>query len=341
MKAIVYKGSNSVNCEYRKEPKINKSTDVIVKITLTGVCGTDLRIYSGNFPGAKDVVLGHEAIGNIEEIGKDVTTIKVGDRVVIDPTLFDGKCYYCQKGFHNLCDNKANTETGVDKDGTFAEYIVMPEDFVYLLPDTISDDRAVLIEPLTCVLNNLEALKLAFDDKLVILGGGPIGTLFAMVAEKMALKTVIVEKRPERLNFLRNILSNSEVVDANDKNYIDGIVKKFGRKPNAVVDATGCLFEEALELVDKGGRIVLMGFNSNYKATISPLYITNNAITIIGAGDYNNMFIRAIDMAENIDLEKLITHRFKLSEAEDAFKILVGEKNVSDKNEIMKVVFEM
>ncbi|WP_162300634.1 zinc-dependent alcohol dehydrogenase [Anaerosacchariphilus polymeriproducens] len=338
MKSIVFKEKNVIAVEEREKPKVIKDNDVIIKIILTGICGTDLRIFTGNFNGDKGVILGHEAIGWVETIGSSVTTVKPGDRVLIDPTLFDGSCYYCKRGQHNLCDNKAKTETGVDKDGTFAEYIVMPEEFVYLLPDDISDERAVLIEPLACVLNNLEAASIEFDDNVVILGGGPIGTIFAMLSEKYALSTTIVEKRPERINFLKKILMNTEVVNANDQDYLERISGRK-RKPSVVVDATGMMLEEAIQIVSKGGTVVAMGFNSTYRATISPLYLTNNAIKIVGAGDYNNMFVRAIDLAQNVKLESLITHTYSLDQAEEAFQILTNGEN-SD-SLVMKVVFKV
>lgn len=338
MKSIVFKGKNIIGVEEREKPEISKANDVIIKISLTGICGTDLRIFTGNFNGDKGVILGHEAIGWVESIGSSVTTVKPGDRVLIDPTLFDGTCYYCKKGFHNLCDNKAKTETGVDKDGTFAEYIVMPEEFVYLLPDNISDERAVLIEPLACVLNNMDAASLKFDDNVVVLGGGPIGTIFAMLSEKYALSTIIVEKRSERINFLKKILKNTEVVNANEKDYLEKIAGRK-RKPSVVVDATGMMLEEAIQIVSKGGTVVAMGFNSTYRATISPLYLTNNAIKIIGAGDYNNIFVRAIDLAQNVELESLITHIYSLDQAEEAFHLLTNSNDSEDL--VMKVVFKV
>lgn len=340
MKCVIYEGNQKISIGNKPIPKINKSHDVIVKITLTGICGTDLRIFTGNFNGKPGVTLGHEAIGIIENIGDSVSAVSVGDRVLIDPTLFDNKCHYCRKGFHNLCDNKTGTETGVDKDGTFAEYIVMPENFVYLLPDSISNERAVLIEPLACVLNNLEVSHLKFDDNVVILGGGPIGALYAMLSERYALQTTIVEKRPERITYLRKLLHKSRVVNSNDKDYLNSIILA-GRRPNVVVEATGMMLEEAIKLVDKGGTVVAMGFNSQYKATISALYITNNAIKIVGAGDYNNMFERAIELAKEINLEKLITHRYNLEQADSAFSLLTGESAVPADELVMKVVFKV
>lgn len=334
MKSIVYKGKNKIAILNKEEPKIIEDSDVKIKITLTGICGTDLRIYTGNFNAQNGVTLGHEAIGIVSEVGGKVSTVKVGDRVLIDPTLFCGKCYYCKKGQFNLCDFKSGTETGVDKDGTFSEYIVMPESFVYCLPDCISDERAVLIEPLACVLSNYEAASIKLDDNVLIIGGGPIGTLFAMLSERIALSTTIVESRKDRIDFLKQILKNTKVINANEGDYID----KFDRKPSVVIDATGAMLDKAVDMVQKGGTIVAMGFNSQYTASINALYITNNAIKVIGAGDYNNIFVRAIDVSQNIELEKLITHVYPLEDADKAFKLLTSGETADEL--VMKVIFK-
>lgn len=208
-------------------------------VTLAGICGTDLRIYTGNFDGANGITLGHEAIGIVEDIGSEVISVKVGDRVLLDPTLYCGKCYFCKKGLHHLCDYKTGTETetGVDKEGTFAEYIVMPEKFVYCLSDTISDERAVLIEPLACVLNNINAANLKYDDDVLIIGGGPIGTIYAILAEKYALSTSIVETKPERIRFIQKMLPNITVIDGKKQKDWMAMTKK----PSIVVDATGII----------------------------------------------------------------------------------------------------
>ncbi len=341
MKALLFKDIEEIELKEKEIPKVSNSNDVLIKIHSSGICGTDLRIFSGTFNAKKGVVLGHEAVGVVEEVGNKVTKFKKNDRVIIDPTLFDSDCYYCNRGKFNLCDNKAGKEVGVDMDGSFAEYIVMPDNFVYKIPDSMSFDKAVLVEPLACVLNNIRACNLSVEDSVVILGAGPIGLVFAIVAQKVAKNITIVEKDKYRIEFAKQFCDN--VIDSSDENYKDKIKSiNNNRKANLVVDVTGVLLEESLQIVDKGGRIVLMGFNSKYRANISPLYITNNAIQIIGAGDYNSVFAEAIDLAENYELEKLITHKMPLEEYEKALSMLVGY-NINTKEPVerhaMKIAF--
>ena len=341
MKAILFKDIEKIELGKKEIPKINNSNEVLIKINSSGICGTDLRIFNGTFNAKKDVTLGHEAVGVVEEVGSKVTKFTKKDRVIIDPTLFDSDCYYCNRGKFNLCDNKVGKEVGVDMDGSFAEYIIMPDNFVYKIPDNMSFDKALLVEPLACVLSNARACNLSVEDSVVILGAGPIGLVFAMVAQKVAKNLTIVEKNSYRIEFAKKIFDN--VLDSSDRSYKD-IVKSINnnRKPNLVVDTTGVLLEDALEIVDKGGRIVLMGFNSKYRANISPLYITNNAIQIIGAGDYNSVFSEAIALAENYELETLITHKLSLEEYEKAFSMLMGY-NINTKEPVegnaMKIAF--
>jgi len=343
MKAIVYSKEKNAAMIEKDQPELVQADDVVVKINYTGICGTDLRILMGKFIAQENVTLGHEAVGEVVQIGEGVRALGLGDRVIVDPTLFDGICDYCRKGSFHLCDHKAGSEVGVDRDGTFAQYTILPEKFLYKVPAEMTDERAVLVEPLACVLNNLEAGELKVDDSVVVLGGGPIGFLTALVASRSASKVILVERNPARIRFAKAHLEF--VVDSREPHWIKEVLSLNGEcKSSLVVDTTGVLLEEGLELVDKGGRVVIMGFDSDYEAKIKPLYLTNNAIRIIGAGDYNSMFPRAVKVAGNLDLESMITHRFSLDEYESAIGLLMSlnaSSQMDGETEIMKVVFDL
>lgn len=324
MRALVFKGPRSVSLEDRPEPKLASTDDVIVRGAYTGVCGTDRNIYLGNFKAKPGVVLGHEAVGVVHAVGAGVDQLAPGDRVIVNPTLNCGECEFCRRGELNFCDNKAGTEIGVDRDGTFADYALLPAHFLHKVPASLSLERAALVEPLACVLNNVKAARLDASDDVVVIGGGPIGMLWALYASRIAPRVTLVESDPFRAKFARRKLDR--VVDAGGADFAAAaITANGGRKPRVVVDTTGIMLERSIELVSKGGRVILMGFNAGYQASIRPLYLVNNGIQIIGAGDYNSqIFPTAIEQAGLMDMDWLITHVFPLADYEKAFALLTG-----------------
>jgi 2-desacetyl-2-hydroxyethyl bacteriochlorophyllide A dehydrogenase len=324
MKAVVFSGVRRMALEERPDPLIAQPDDVLVRVDSTGICGTDRNIYLGKFRAREGVILGHESVGVVAAVGPSVRGFKPGDRVIVNPTLHCGRCHFCRRGELNFCDHKAGSEIGVDRDGTFASYVIMPEQFLYMLPDRMTFERAVLVEPLACVLNNAKAAELNADDDVVIIGAGPIGMVWALHAQRVALRVTVVESTPFRIAFARSHVEH--VVDAQNADVVERtIAANGGRKPRLVVDTTGVMLEPALELVSKGGRIVLMGFNATHLAHIHPLTLVSNGIRIIGAGDYNSqIFPSAIDLAGTLALDKLVTHQISLEEYDKGFALLTG-----------------
>ncbi len=318
MRALVYRGPGVVRLEERPVPSLAAPDDVLVRVVGTGICGTDRKILLGRFPARPGVVLGHESAGVVHAAGEGVRSLAAGDRVVINPTLYCGWCERCRRGATNFCVNKTGTEVGVDRDGTFADYVLLPERFVHRLPAAVGFSSAVLIEPLACVLNNLMAASLGMDDAVAVLGAGPIGTLCAMVAERRARRAVAAEADPYRRAATRRTLSR--VVDAGES-----IEAACGQRPSVVVDTTGLGLEKAVRLVADGGRVVLMGFDSTYTASVPPLYLTSHGISVIGAGDYRaDIFPVAVDLAAELEPGGLVTHEFPLGRYAEAFAVLGG-----------------
>ena len=327
MDSLVFKGKQSVSLQKKPIPKV-KDNEVLVKIILTGICGTDINIYRGNFIGKPGVTLGHEATGIVSETGKGVTGFKTGDRVIIDPTMWCADCYYCRLGDTHLCDNKSGTEVGVDYDGSFAEYMVIPERFLYLAYD-LTWKEAVLVEPLACVINNFEASKISYYDDVLIIGAGPIGAIAAMLSNKIARKTLVVEPNKERAKIVREL--GYQIID--EKLETGVLSKKIqdnfdGRKPSVILDTSSAIYDTLLSLINKGGRVVLMGFNKNAKMTFSPLYIVNNAISIIGAGDYHFCMQRSIDVIKTLPIENILTNVYPLDNAVSVFENALFEKGL-------------
>ncbi|WP_405676587.1 alcohol dehydrogenase catalytic domain-containing protein [Streptomyces sp. NBC_00868] len=336
MRALVYLGPSSAELQDRPAAQLVNHDDVVVEIVGTGVCGTDRKILLGRFPARPGVVLGHESVGVVREAGPQVRSVGVGDRVVVNPTLYCGWCVPCRRGATNFCRHKAGTEVGVDRDGTYAEAVTLPERFVERVPAGLPFRSAVLIEPLACVLNNVKAASVTFDDTVVVLGAGPIGMLTALVAARRARRVTVAEPDGYRLERARERCAH--VVDVAGTDPAEAVVKATGgERPSVVFDTTGTGLDAALRLIDDGGRVVVMGFDDTYTVPLRPLQLTNRGIQLIGAGDYRaDIFPVAVDLAAELDglrrpgsgtgpvLERLVTHEFPLERYAEAFTALGG-----------------
>ncbi|MEV0986847.1 alcohol dehydrogenase catalytic domain-containing protein [Streptomyces sp. NPDC049949] len=339
MRALVYVGPNSAELQDRPAARPVNRDDVVVEVVGTGVCGTDRKILLGRFPARPGVVLGHESAGVVRETGPQVSSVGVGDRVVVNPTLYCGWCVPCRRGATNFCRHKAGTEVGVDRDGTYAEAVTLPERFVERVPAGLPFRSAVLIEPLACVLSNVKAAAVTFDDTVVVLGAGPIGMLTALVAARQARRVTVAEPDGYRLEQAREQCAHVvDVVDVAGTDTAEAVVKAVrGERPSVVFDTTGTGLDAALRLIDDGGRVVVMGFDDTYTVPLRPLQLTNRGIRLIGAGDYRaDIFPVAVDLAAELGglhrpgsgalpvLERLVTHEFPLEHHAEAFAALGG-----------------
>ncbi|KPI23464.1 L-iditol 2-dehydrogenase [Actinobacteria bacterium OK074] len=337
MKALVLTADRSLELTDRPDPVCTAPDDVVFRVVQTGICGTDRGVLLGKFSALTGVVMGHEAVGEVASVGPAVTTVKPGDRVIANPTLFCGLCPPCRRGELNFCLNKTGNEIGIDRDGAFAEYMRLEERFLYRIPDGMSYDRAVLVEPLACVLNNTRAAGVSADDRVVVLGGGPIGAVVALVADRLGCAVRLVE--PD--GFRRTALGGYFVDVPGSAVEVAPPGEVTERSADVVVDTVGSLFDQASALAADRGRIVIMGFNEQARSALRPLEILQRGLSVIGAGDYNSLvFSRAVDLARRLPLEGLITHRFALDEADAALRTICAVPGAAGAYTGLKVVIE-
>ncbi|MBW7476909.1 alcohol dehydrogenase catalytic domain-containing protein [Paenibacillus oenotherae] len=327
MEALVWTTKNLLELDQREEPQIGSPTEVKIQIRLTGICGTDLAVITGKEEGVPDVIRGHEAVGIIVETGEQVTGLQVGDRVVIDPNQSCGECYFCGKDQPHLClgtDGNGMVISGLNAPGTFAEYFVIDSRFVHRIPDSMSLEAAVLIEPLACVLHNFLEANVSQYDAVLVLGSGPMGILCQMVSKALRTRvTVATEPNPYRLGFSETIADVAITPDELTEEFVSGLLD--GRKFDVIIDTVGNQLETADRWIDRGGRIVPFGINGTYKYTFSPTKYIQNGVRIIGAGEYRHMFGPALHLAGQMPgLEDLVTRKYKLGEYEKAIHELLG-----------------
>jgi 2-desacetyl-2-hydroxyethyl bacteriochlorophyllide A dehydrogenase len=336
MKGLIFNKNREVTVNEVNDPQIHSECEVKVEIKYSGICGTDLQVLKGNLNCLPDIIRGHEAVGIVKEVGSKVKTVKVNDRVVIDPNQYCGKCFYCRNGESNFCvgDDGKLAVAGMTKNGLFAKYFVCDETFIYKIPDDLSLKAAVLVEPLACVLHNIKSANIQPEDSVLIIGAGPMGALSQMVCKKIARLTVSIEKNDFRKKLSQEIVDYAYYPGELTEKEIEKI--NMNRKFDVIIDAVGNQMDICETMIERGGRIVILGIDPNYNFKFNPTHYQDKAIKIIGAGEYNLLFPKAIKCATMLDnLEKLVTKISPIDDGKEAFDELL-----SGNMKTMKTVFE-
>jgi threonine dehydrogenase-like Zn-dependent dehydrogenase len=342
MRALVFRGPEDLALVRREKPSVERDDDVLVALAATGICGTDRAIVTGRVPARPGTVLGHEAIGFVAATGAGIEDLEPGAAVIVNPTFWCGACDNCLRGDLGVCRRKSGRELGVDRDGTLADQLVIERRFVEPIPPGLSLRDAIFVEPIACVLNNAAEVELRPDDAVLIIGGGPIGALWALFAQGRVARVLVLERSPYRAQRLRELGVETDIPGREPAE--DLVRSRFdGGLPHVVVETTGSLFDEALAIVDVGGSVIAMGFNADALAAVQPFDVTTRGVSIIGAADYSGMlFPAAVSVAESLRPGRLITHALALERYDEAFRRLSvapdgrGETDYS----AMKVVIE-
>jgi len=324
MKAAVITGVGT--CEVTDVPDPEPGPrQVVVDVAACGICGTDLHILQGEFAPTLPIVPGHEFAGVIAEVGSQVSGLKVGDRVAVDPSLFCFECYYCRRGQNNLCENW--NAIGVSRPGGAAEYALAPMANCVLLPEHVRTEDAALIEPLSCAVRGYDVLKSQLANTVLIYGSGTMGLMMLELAKRVGAASVdMVDLNPERLETARTLGVTAAVASADELDRPRGW--------DLVIDATGNAkaIQDGLGRVGKGGTFLQFGV-SDYaaRATIEPYKIYNQEITITGSMAVLHSYERAAALFADgvIDPAVFISDRLPLADyatALERFAAGIGRK---------------
>jgi 2-desacetyl-2-hydroxyethyl bacteriochlorophyllide A dehydrogenase len=299
--------------------------EVVVQVAGCGICGTDLHIMDGEFAPAYPIVPGHEFAGTVVAAGADVTEVRVGEAVAVDPSLHCGECYQCRRGRGNLCERWA--AIGVTVQGGAAEFAVAPVKNCFPLPEGIAPADAALIEPLSCAVRGFDVLPRRLGDHYLIYGAGTMGLMMLELAKRSGAASVsVVDLNPDRL-----ATANQLGVTA------AGARPEEVERPrgwDVVIDCTGvqAAIQDGLGRVAPAGTFLQFGV-ADYaaRATIEPFKIYNQEISITGSMAVLQSFERAGDLfvAGVLDPEVFISHRFPLDSYADAmtqFRAGIGRK---------------
>jgi 2-desacetyl-2-hydroxyethyl bacteriochlorophyllide A dehydrogenase len=326
MKALVIEGKEKICIKEVPYPDC-KSDEVIIRVKAVGWCGTDTHVYKGEYAIAKcPVIPGHEFSGIIETVGSEVTGFTAGQRVSADPNIFCDECYYCTSNRANMCENLR--VIGVSRDGAFAEFVAVPSKNVFLIPDSISFEKAALAEPLSCVVHAMQKLKMNFGSTALIIGAGTLGLMLLQAlrnggASFIAVNDIIKSKTETAIEFGANYVSTN----------LPDMKSVTKRGFDVVIDATGVssVIEEMFQYAGPKAKILQFGVapDRDY-IKIKPFDLLLNEWEYFGSFALQKTFNEAVAMLANTDicgdLEKMVSYNIPL---ERAIEVYITEKETA------------
>lgn len=335
MRAVVLTGIRQMELADVPEPRVETDTDVLLKVEMVGVCGSDVHYYETGRIGSQIIeypfIVGHECTTTAKAVGSAVTHVKVGDSVVVDPAITCNDCDQCRQGRRNTCRNLKFLGCPGQTGGCLCEYIVMPEDCCFPISDRITLAEGVLCEPLAIGLYAVKQACLLEGADIAILGSGPIG-LSCLVSAKAenANACYVTEKVKERIRVAEN--NGATWVGNPDK---EDIVKEILKQQPAGVDVVfECAgqqetIDEAVELLKPGGKLMLIGIPRTESVSFIVHQIRRREITVINVRRQNKCVQACIDLIASgkINVDFMITHKFKLEQTQDAFDMVGGYRD--------------
>lgn len=338
MKAVKINKPFDVQIVEMDKPQIEKKDDVILKVTSGGICGSDMGIWQGtNSLATYPRLIGHEFGGIVTEVGEDVSSISEGDLVAVDPVVSCGKCYACTHGHPNVC--KDVEVMGVHRNGGFSEYVKAPARNIHKFSKPYDETLVGLVEPYSIGTEVNNRADIQENDKVLILGSGPIGITTMQVAKRRGAEVMITDLVQERLDLAKEM--GADIIVNTKQNNLNDYLKDFnnGEGPTVVVD-TVCqpaTFKQSIEVASPAGRVVVLSTN-NKEVTTDASLITKKGLTIVGSRLNNGRFPEVIEGFENGSLnpEKLMSKQIDFNNVEsEGFKVI---KETPEK--VMKVVLK-
>jgi len=331
MQAAVYRGINEVRVETVPVPEIGPG-ELLVRVHTCGICGTDLKkIATGSHSAPR--IFGHETSGVVAAVGAGVTDFRLGDRVVVFHHIPCRNCFYCQHKTFAQCETykKVGCTAGFEPaGGGFAEYVRVLDWIVrqgtVRIPDDVSFEQACFVEPVNTCMKGIEALQLSAGERVLVIGQGPIGIILSTLAKRAGATVITSDLYPRRLTISKTFGLQSGI-DASRSDTVKAMREQTeGRGADASILAVGghSLIRAAMDAVRPGGRVLLFAQTARGEATIDPAAICVDEKTLLGSYSASvELQEESVQFVMNreMDLERLISHRFPLSGSVEAFNL--------------------
>ena len=324
MKAVRINKPFEIEVIEMDKPEIDEQNNVLIKMTAAGICGSDVHIYHGtNAAATYPRVIGHEMVGQVVEVGDNVTKVKPGDRVIVDQVVNCGTCYACKINRGNVCaDLKVR---GVHIDGGYREYIAVPEKDVYFVPDSLTDVEAVMIEPATIAVQSCSRAELGAEDTLLIFGAGALGSSILKIARLHTSNIIVADIVDDKLEAMKNLGAkytiNTLKEDLTEKvrEYTGGYGVTVSIDAACTSDSLGRL----LEATGNAGRVITMGFSID-NTPVTQFKITSKELDIRGSRLQNKKFQGVIDLVNEgkLNLKDSVSHTYHFTDAQKAFDFI-------------------
>jgi L-iditol 2-dehydrogenase len=329
MKALVKtkKGVGNIELKDVSVPS-PKSSEVLIKIAACGICGSDIHVMHDTFPYWPPVILGHEFTGTIVELGRDCKKFKIDDKVVAEPhTKACGHCYLCRTGNIQICTDKRSPGWGID--GGMAEFICYPERLLHGIPDDMTIEQAVMVEPTANIVTDLlERTKVEAGDFVVVQGPGPIGLLAATCARAVGAKDVAIIGTPGDLGLRfkkAKELGFINLINVAEQNPVDVVLEMTnGVGADVVVECSGSpkAIPITADLIRKMGKICVIGLTGRQQVTLDwDKFAFKVASMIFNLSTFYTSWEKTISLINSglVPAEKLITHKEPLENWEEVF----------------------
>lgn len=292
--------------------------EVLIRVMASGICGTDVHIFRGEYLGGYPVIPGHEFAGLVEAVGSGVTRFAVGERVAVEPNIACDNCEACLNNRQNFCQNWQ--AVGVTLPGAMAQYVTAPEKAVFAIGD-LSFEAGAFVEPLSCVLHGLERLGPRMGDKIALLGAGPIGMLLLQgIKAQGASHVTVVDKNAARVQFAAELGADAVLTDL-------GALEPDGY--DVVIDATGAIpvMEHSIEFARLGGKVLLFGVPpSGKKMSVEAFQIFKKGLTVLSSFTSVRNSYQAIDLLRcgRVRVDRLVSHRLPLEQFQRGIEVIEG-----------------
>lgn len=344
MKAAVLTGLRRMEVRQIPDPKIEKDTDVLLKIEKVGVCGSDVHYFETGRIGSQVVtypfIVGHECAATVAAVGKGVTHVRVGEQVVVEPAVPCHNCDQCRQGRENTCFNLRFLGTPGQGGGCLCEYLVMPEECCLPTKGKLTTEQGALCEPLTIGFYAVRQGRLPLAADIAILGAGPIGLSCMVCAKTEGVRNCyMTEKIPERVQ----IAAKGGATWVGSPLKEDVVAAILEQQPLGIDVAFECAgqqetIDQAVDLIKPGGKLVLVGIPREDRISLSIDKIRRKEITIVNIRRQNGCTPATMDLvaSRKVQADFMVTHRFELDQIQEAFELVA-----SYKDGVVKAMIEM